>query len=185
MGGAAMLFNVAGLLNEDIGAIRSGSFSGEKIETDDGVFDEIEGTVKMLRTNATVLVASEIAAKTTQTCSRCLEPAHLDLEVLIEEEFYPVNADLGFGPGHAYREPADLPADKALIIDEKNVLDLSEVVRQGLIAALPMAPLCRPNCAGICPVCFRDRNRETCDCKEKVPGSSLASLAKLLTLDAN
>ena len=127
-----MLFNVAGLLNEDVGAIRSGSFSGEKIETDDGVFDEIEGTVKMLRTNATVLVTSEIAAKTTQTCSRCLGPAHLDLEVLIEEEFYPVNADLGSRQGHIYREPADLPADEALTINEKNVLDLSEVVRQGV-----------------------------------------------------
>ena len=180
-----MLFNVAGLLNEDVGAIRSGSFSGEKIETDDGVFDDIEGTVKMLRTNATVLVTSEIAAKTTQTCSRCLGPAHLDLEVLIEEEFYPVNADLGSGTGHIYREPADLPADKALIIDEKNVLDLSEVVRQGLIAALPMAPLCRSDCAGICPECFRDRSRETCDCEEVVPDSGLAPLAKLLTHDAN
>jgi len=185
MGGAAMLFNVAGLLSKDVGAIRSGSFSGEKIETDDGVFDDIEGTVEMLRTDSTVLLTAEIAAKTTQTCSRCLGSAHLDLEVLIEEEFCPVNADLGSRQGHIYREPADLPADEALTINEKNVLDLSEVVRQGLIAALPMAPLCRPDCAGICPVCFRDRNRETCDCKEDASDSSLVPLAKLLTHDAN
>ena len=180
-----MLFNVAGLLNKDVGAIRFGSFSGGKIETDDGVFDNIEGTVKMLRTDATVLVTSEIAAKTTQTCGRCLGPAHLDLEVLIEEEFYPVNVDLGSWPGYSDREPADLARDEALIIDDKNVLDLSEVIRQGLIAAFPMAPLCRPDCAGICPVCFRNRNRETCDCEEDAPDSALAPLAKLLTRDAN
>ncbi len=110
-----MLFNIAGLLNKDVGAIRSGSFSGEKIETDDGAFDDIEGTVKMLRTDATVLVTSEIAAKTTQTCGRCLGSAHLDLEVLIEEEFYPANVDLGSWPGYGDREPADLAGDNAEI----------------------------------------------------------------------
>ena len=180
-----MLFNVAGLLNEEIGATRTGSLDGETIETADGAFESIEGTVKMLRTDSTVLVTSEITAKTTQTCSRCLESARIDLQVLIEEEFYPVNAGLGAGPRYGDRELGDPLDDEALVIDDRNMLDLSEVLRQSLIAALPMAPLCRPDCGGICPVCSRDRNREPCDCEEETTDSALAPLAKLLARDAN
>ncbi len=120
-----------------------------------------------------------------QTCSRCLEPARIHLQVLIEEEFSPLNADLGAGPGRSRTEPGGLPDDEALLIDDKNVLDLSEAVRQALIAAVPMAPLCRPDCAGICPVCSRDRNTEPCNCEEETADSGLAPLAKLLTRDAN
>ena len=180
-----MLFNVAGLLNRDVGATRASSIDGERIETDDGVFDNIEGTVEMLRTDSTLLVMAELRAQTTQACSRCLEPAHIDIEVLIEEEFHPVNIDLGAGPRYGRGEPEDLPDDEALIIDDRNMLDLSEVVRQALTAALPMAPLCRPDCAGICPVCSRDRNREPCHCEEETGDRGLAPLAKLLTRDAN
>jgi len=180
-----MLFNVAGLLNEDVGATRTESLDGETIETVDGVFENIEGTVKLLRTDSTVLVTSEITAEAKQTCSRCLEPARIDLEVLIEEEFYPINTGLGTGAHRGRREPEDPLDDEALVIDDKNMLDLSEVFRQALIAALPMAPLCRPDCAGICPICSRDRNREPCDCEGETTDSGLAPLAKLLTRDAN
>ena len=184
-GGKAMLFNVAGLLNDDIGATRGEALRAETIETPDGVFENIEGTVEMLRTDSTVLVTAELITQTAQTCSRCLEPAHLDLEILIEEEFRPANADLTAGAYRGHREPEDPPDDQALVIDDRNMLNLSEVIRQALIAALPMAPLCRPDCAGICPVCSRDRNREPCDCEEEIPDSALAPLAKLLTRDAN
>ena len=180
-----MLFNVAGLLNADVGATRAGSLDGERIETADGVFENIEGTVEMLRTDSTILVTAELGAQTTRACSRCLEPARIDLGVLIEEEFHPVNIDLGAGPRYGRGEPDDLPDDEALIIDDRNMLDLSEVIRQALTVALPMAPLCRPDCAGICPVCSRDRNKEPCDCEKEIGDRGLAPLAKLFTRDAN
>ena len=180
-----MLFNVAGLLSDEVGATREESLRGERIETPDGVFDDIAGPVNMLRTDRTVLVTARLTAQTVQPCSRCLEPATVALEVEIEEEYYPVNADLLAGPRRPAAETGEAPEDEALVIDDRNILDLSEVVRQALTASLPMAPLCRPDCAGICPVCARDRNLEPCGCEEEPSHPALAPIAKLLTRDAN
>jgi len=180
-----MLFNVAGLLNSEVGVTRTESFSDETIETDEGAFMDIEGTVEMLRTDSTILVTVGLSANSNRTCGRCLEPATIHLEVSIEEEFHPINADLGTGSSRGRPGSEDFPEDEALAIDDRNVLDLSEVMRQAMTAALPIATVCRPNCAGICPICLADRNRKPCDCEEESVDSALAPLAKLLTRDAN
>ena len=44
-------------------------------------------------------------------------------------------------------------------------IDLGEVVREQFYLALPMKPLCRETCKGLCPVCGANRNRETCTCE--------------------
>ena len=43
--------------------------------------------------------------------------------------------------------------------------DITEPVRQALELALPLKPLCKPDCKGICPECGADRNEQSCDCK--------------------
>jgi uncharacterized protein len=43
-------------------------------------------------------------------------------------------------------------------------IDLGPVVREYVLLDLPDAPLCRDDCAGICPNCGIDRNTGTCDC---------------------
>lgn len=43
-------------------------------------------------------------------------------------------------------------------------LDLAPVVREELILAVPLFPLCREDCAGLCPECGADLNRGPCEC---------------------
>jgi uncharacterized protein len=43
-------------------------------------------------------------------------------------------------------------------------LDLKPMVRELVLLELPDAPLCRDDCAGICPTCGADRNESPCDC---------------------
>jgi uncharacterized protein len=43
-------------------------------------------------------------------------------------------------------------------------LSLSEVMEEQALLALPMKPLCRTDCGGLCPVCGIHRNKETCEC---------------------
>ena len=43
-------------------------------------------------------------------------------------------------------------------------IDLAPVVREYVLLDLPEAPLCKEDCAGICPTCGIDRNVATCDC---------------------
>ena len=45
-----------------------------------------------------------------------------------------------------------------------DTLDLAPLVRDALVLELPMAPLCRDDCAGLCPQCGANRNEGQCGC---------------------
>ena len=90
----------------------------------------------------------------------------------IAEEFVP-RVDLLTG------EPVTpLDADE-LQIDELHQLDLSEAVRQYEQTAIPLQPMCWPDCAGLCPQCGRNRNHGRCDCAERAPAGPFEALAGL------
>ena len=46
-----------------------------------------------------------------------------------------------------------------------DAIDLGQMMREQFYLALPMKPLCMPNCKGLCPICGKNRNRETCSCE--------------------
>ena len=110
-------------------------------------------------------------------CRRCLEPADVDVELDLEEEFHPVariaNAPVDDVPDEEY--------DEALLIDEHHILDLREVIRQGLWLAAPVRVLCRPDCAGLCPTCGGNRNLDECRCDEAILDPRWVALQALLS----
>jgi uncharacterized protein len=61
----------------------------------------------------------------------------------------------------------------------KDRIDLSGWARDALVLALPDKILCRPDCAGLCPVCGRDLNLEPHEHGEEKPDSRWAALAEL------
>ncbi len=78
-------------------------------------------------------------------------------------------------------EVPDEDEDEALLIDEHHVLDLSEVIRQGLLLVDPRQTLCRPDCAGLCPRCGGNRNLGECNCDEGLRDPRWAALQTLLS----
>lgn len=171
-----MIFNVAGLLTDTVGATRRGQVAEERLVSGGVEFTEIEGDVTLMRTDRTILVTAEVTASVGIECSRCLEPATLDVEIEFEEEFTPLNGDL---VGDRANESAESTFDPALLIDDRNQLDLTEALGQGMAAALPIAPLCMDDCRGICPVCWRNRNESNCECDQLPIDPRWASLASL------
>ena len=63
-------------------------------------------------------------------------------------------------------------------IDEHFILDLTEAVRQCALLTSPMKPLCKDDCAGLCPVCGRNL-KEQCDCRAEAIDPRWSKLAKL------
>jgi uncharacterized protein len=57
--------------------------------------------------------------------------------------------------------------DLVFNIDANHMMDLTEPVRQALLVALPMKPLCREDCQGICPQCGANRNEVHCEHSEE------------------
>ena len=58
-------------------------------------------------------------------------------------------------------------------------IDLRSLLREVVALAIPVQPLCKDECLGLCPRCGADRNRETCDCEAERPASPFAALEAL------
>ncbi len=83
-------------------------------------------------------------------CRRCAEAVSGELGIPVHERF----------AGAALAGPSD--DDLYPITDD--TLDLAPLVRDALVLELPMAPLCREDCAGLCPQCGANRNEGECGC---------------------
>lgn len=160
-----MIYNVAGLLSGKLGESRWHEIEDEHLAFAGRSFINVRGPLRLLRTDRTILVTADVEAVTHDACSRCLEPAFVNVSVALEEEFTPKNADLMGGLSDR-SEDEDGYSDPALFIDEQNFLDLSEVMAQALASATRIAPLCSDACLGICPVCTVNRNEFLCNCAQ-------------------
>jgi len=106
-------------------------------------------------------------------CSRCLEP----FTVPIDQEF-----DLRYQPHTVNAEEGEREIeedDLTTAFYENDEIDLGQLMREQFYLALPMKPLCRDDCKGLCPVCGTNLNRGACDCKREWDDPRLASLKKL------
>lgn len=92
-----------------------------------------------------VLVTGTVRAPIAGECARCLDPASSVLEAEIQELYaYP---DDGAAP------PPGEPGDEETYRLEGDLLDLEPAVRDAVVTGLPLAPLCRDDCLGLCPDC--------------------------------
>lgn len=97
------------------------------------------------RANTGTVFELRLRARLHGPCYRCLEDAVLELELALRE--YQAES-----PGGSDELTTPYIAN--------NKLDLSAWARDALVLALPEKILCRPDCAGLCPVCGRNLNRE-------------------------
>jgi uncharacterized protein len=168
-----MQINVSQLLKEAIGSSRTYEIS-EAITAGEGESRPVKGTVNLVRTDRGILVTGELHTEVELTCSRCLGRYVTPLTVQFEEEYIPtidVNSGL----------PLPAPEEPTLFtIDEHHIIDLDEAVRQYALLAMPMKPLCREDCAGICAECGQNLNEGPCGCPERNMDPRWAALSKLL-----
>jgi uncharacterized protein len=99
-----------------------------------------------------ILVTGRVRADTVLSCARCLDefPSQVGLEL----------CDLFAGPGHE-----SSVEDEAYLIRGTEI-DLEPMLRDALTLALPLHPLCREECPGLCARCGRRLDEGSCDCFE-------------------
>jgi len=115
----------------------------------------------------TFSVAGEIA------CSRCLVPVAFSSSGEVSWLFAPT-----------HRRPSEeetelTSSDLDVVWYDDFVVPFDPLVEEQLLLELPMKPLCRPDCLGLCPRCGADRNSAPCDCREE-GDDRLAKLKSLL-----
>ena len=140
---------LAGLLGEEPGDTRRIAFEEVPIAVADdlSLVGPIAGRGRVARTNRGLLLQLEASATITAACVRCLEPIEVPLDVRIDEEILP---SIDFATG----APLDVTAEPEVArLDDHHRLDLEPLLRDAISLAEPIAPLCRPDCPGLCPTC--------------------------------
>lgn len=98
-----------------------------------------------------IMVTGTIGAPWVGVCRRCTAPVAGRLDISVKERY---------GDPQPRGEPED---EEAYPIVE-DTADLGPLVHEAILSELPLAPLCREDCRGLCPHCGIDRNEERCGC---------------------
>ena len=135
----SLLFNVSTLLQEPIGSLRRFEVVGAR---GPGIAANVEGSLKLLRTDHSILATAEFSTQVDDLCGSCLEDIRLTVDVSFDEEFWPP-ADAISGL------PLEPPPERFGFSVIDGQLDLSEAVRQYVELDRPMSPRCGPDCQGL------------------------------------
>lgn len=147
-----MYFNVSQLLRESSGATRSWEVD-EPFTLAGGTKAPARGILRLLRTDRGIWVSGALESEAVVSCSRCLTDHTQPVHMPIEEEFFP-----------SWDRGPEAGADEQCRIDEDHILDLTETLRQFYSLGVPMQPVCRRDCSGICLTCGVNLNETRCGC---------------------
>jgi uncharacterized protein len=94
-----------------------------------------------------LLATGNLRGHMDQSCARCLRPSAAPIDLAVHELFVVGATD----------------TDDEYPVTEGNV-DLEPMIRDAIVLSMPFAPLCRPDCLGLCERCGGDRNIGECTC---------------------
>lgn len=118
--------------------------------------------LRAIRAHDMVEVEGEVSTRVRLCCSRCLDPFEAPLVAsfaLTYTEELPQVAD------EEGAEEVEIDADEmGLILFHGDEIDLRQAVEEQVVLALPLRPLCREKCKGLCARCGADLNEGECGC---------------------
>ncbi len=137
----------------------------------DGRFrSPIQCELEVRRKGDRFLLQGEVTTQVDAQCSRCLKEFALSLRV-------PFKLIIKLSPQGGIAD--NLEEGFLLLSPQAETLEIGERVRQLILLALPLKPLCRPDCRGLCPVCGQDLNEGECNCRREAPDSHWEKLKSL------
>jgi uncharacterized protein len=120
-----------------------------------------------------VRLAGRVGTILELTCGRCLEPFAWPVDSAFDLRYQPSTLNAGEGE----REVAEDDLTTAFYDDD--VIDLEQFMGEQFYLSLPMKPLCREDCRGLCPSCGMNLNLSTCNCDREWEDPRLAALRAL------
>ena len=132
---------------------------------------EVQG--ELTKTRQGILFRGKVMGKIRLHCGRCLEPFLETLEIPVRSEWRLISNPLKPSDKEGTLQIEDL--ETGLV--KEGVLDLAERMLEEVILTIPIQPLCRETCLGLCPICGENKNVNPCNCKPK-EGTSPFSVLK-------
>ena len=168
----------------DLSHLRSGTERVDRRLTPDAfpdttadfrVVSPVDFTAEIRKDGQKVRATGRVRATLEMDCSRCLEPFAIPVDAAFDALFLPASANAGRSEQEVGEE------DLGVSFYTNDTIDLGEIVREQFYLAIPMKPLCREDCRGLCPVCGINRNRETCTCQATWEDPRLEPLKRFRT----
>ncbi len=158
--------NVGFVIHQSIGYSREFLFDIPKIHLQPDLdLKDLTGTARVSRTPQGLPVQVKMHATVQAECVRCLSEFTLPL-------------DIEFTELYAFSQRSVTDSD--LILPEDAHIDLEPLVREYMLVTIPISPLCRADCKGLCPVCGNNLNETTCNHDDDEVDPRLAVLKLLL-----
>ena len=122
-------------------------------------------------------VAGQLTGELELTCSRCLEPFTLPVVADFDLRYVPRTENAGDGEREVQED------DLSTSFYDNDEIDLLQLMMEQFQLALPMKPLCRDACKGLCPQCGINLNTGSCDCHQKWEDPRFAALRAMKRTD--
>ncbi|MCK4529223.1 DUF177 domain-containing protein [candidate division WOR-3 bacterium] len=129
-------------------------FSRDEVHIDEAI-DTIKGLIRIKKTGNVYEVKGKLEYNLHLQCSRCLDPFSEKITREFEYEFKRV-----IKCGNFEKDRGDFDGD---YIISNTIIDLKPLFRDLIVFSVPMKPLCREDCKGLCPVCGVNFNKEKCE----------------------
>ncbi len=161
--------NVGFIAQQSIGYSRRFHFEIPILElTPEISFDEVEGEIEFARTSEGLLAQGKFLGQTEATCGRCMKPFTQKVQTLFTELF-------SFS-GHEQEETD-------LVLPDDGEIDFGPIVGEYLAIEIPITPVCRADCKGLCVECGNNLNETECKHTNEDVDPRLAILKSLLDDD--
>lgn len=158
--------NVGFIVHEEVGHSHEFPFEFDKVKLgDDLELRDFSGAAQIGRTPQGLLVTGKFSGATMLECVRCLKAFTRPL-VWDMTELY------------AFNEKS--VSDSGLIVPEDAQIDLELLLREYALLEIPINPICKPDCKGLCPVCGQDLNTRDCGHRPQEDDSPFSILKNLL-----
>jgi uncharacterized protein len=147
--GSALELNVAGLLAEGPGVFREVDVGDLRIDLGPDMEQgaPIVGTIRLARTNRGLYVTGRLRTSLRESCVRCQAAVESPIDIVLDEEALP---SIDFASG----APLDAAVDPEVVrLTDHHEIDLEPLLRDAISLGEPIAPLCRPDCPGLCTAC--------------------------------
>ena len=133
--------------------------------------------LRAIRVRDIVEVEGTVETRIRLSCSRCLKPFEMPLSArfaLTYTQQMPESTET------EDEEGLELSADEMrMIAFQGDEVDLREAIQDQIVMTLPLQPLCREDCKGLCPQCGADLNDGECGCQRDLSGSAFAALTNI------
>ena len=158
--------NVGFIIHEEVGYTCEFPFEFDEIRlVEDLELREFSGALQIGRTPQGLVVTGGFSARTTLECVRCLKEYEHSLSWDITELY-------------AFNEKS--VSESGLFVPENAQIDFESLIREYALLEIPISPICREDCQGLCPVCGQDLNIADCGHRPHENESPFSVLKKLL-----